>query len=291
MKLRTAGYLLSEGVRAVRRHPALSASAIVSMAASLLVLALFLLIGVNVRRVMGDLEARKNVVVYLKTEATDEDRQRVEERLKEVPGVGGVRYVSAEEAWQEFTARMDTQELLDTVGENPLPASFELALAVDHRELSRIQALANEIGGWTEVEEVSFGSAWVANLDRLSRRLLWFNLIVGLVVGLAVIAVVANTIQLTVLAKSDMIHIMKTIGASETFIQVPFLLEGAIQSLAAGGLSLLILGGALRLLPDRFEGVHFFSAPQVLLYLGSGLALGLVGSFLALRRVLGQRGL
>ena len=155
------------------------------MAASQLVFAICLLIGVNVRRVMADREARKNVVVYLKTEATDEDRQRVDERLKEVPGVGGVRYVSAEEAWQEFTARMDTQELLDTVGENPLPASFELSLAVDHRELSRIQALANEIGGWTEVEEVSFASACVANLDRLSRRLLWFNRIVGLVVGRA----------------------------------------------------------------------------------------------------------
>jgi cell division protein FtsX len=186
VKLRTAGYLLSEGVRAVRRHPALSASAIVSMAASLLVLALFLLIGVNVRRVMGGLEARKNVVVYLKTEATDEDRQRVEERLKEVPGVGGVRYVSAEEAWQEFTARMDAGAV-DTVGENPLRLVRACARGRPSR-LSRIQALANEIGGWTGWR----GLCKPGIISTSSPAAPLVQPLVGLVVGLAVIAVVAQ---------------------------------------------------------------------------------------------------
>lgn len=291
MKFRTAGYLLQEGVRAVRRHPTLSLSAIVSMAASLLILALFLLIAANVHHVMNGLEARKNVVVYLKTGLSDEERQRAELRLKDVPGVAGITFISPDEAWQQFTTQMNAKELLEAVGENPLPASFELTLTADHRDLPHIQGIATEIGGWDEVDEVLFGSAWVGNLDKFSRRLLWFNLAVGLVVALAVIAVVANTIQLTVMAKSDMIHIMKTIGASENFIRVPFLLEGAIQALGAALLSLLILYAALHALPGHFEGVRFFTPPQVLLYLGAGLLLGLAGSFLALKRVLGEIGL
>lgn len=289
MKLRTLGYLAQEGVRAVRRHPALSASAIVSLTASLLVLGLFLLIGANVTRMLDDLERRKQVVVYLKPGLPDEDRQRAEMRLRDVPGVASLEYISPEQAWEQFTAEMDAEALLEAVGENPLPPSFQLQLTPDHRELQRIQAMANEIGGWDEVDEVSFGGAWVGNLDRLSRRLLWFNLAVGFVVGLAVIAVVANTIQLTVIAKQDMIHIMRTIGASQNFIQVPFLLEGAIQALVAGALSLAILFGALNLLPDRFEGVHFFNPAQTGIYLLAALVLGLAGSWLALGRILGER--
>lgn len=289
MKLRTFGYLAQEGVRAVRRHPALSASAIVSLTASLLVLGLFLLIGANIKRILDELEQKKQVVVYLKPGLPDEARQQTEMRLRDVPGVAGLDYVSPEQAWEQFTAEMDAEALLEAIGENPLPPSFQLRLTTDHRDLQRIQAMSNEIGGWEEVDEVSFGGAWVGNLDRLSRRLLWFNLVVGLVVGLAVIAVVANTIQLTVIAKRDMIHIMRTIGASQDFIQVPFLLEGAIQALVAGAFSLLILFGALSLLPDRFEGVHFFSPGQTGLYLLAALVLGLAGSWLALSRILGER--
>src|SRR5689334_9082674 len=101
MNLRTARYLFGEGLQAVRRHPALSLSAVVAMTASLLVLGGFLIISANVHRIVNDLESRKEVIVYLKPDLDPSARLRIEERLKDVPGVNGVRYISPEEAWDE----------------------------------------------------------------------------------------------------------------------------------------------------------------------------------------------
>jgi cell division transport system permease protein len=286
MSLRTSRYLLAEGFRSVRRHPALSVSAVVAMTASLIVFGVFLIVSVNVKQVLDSLQGRKEIVVYLKPDISSETRYRLEQRLKDVPGVSQVRYVSPEEAWDEFTAEMSGEGLLEEVGENPLPASFELQIGRERRELSGIEAIASEVGGWEEVDEVSYGGAWVSQLDRLARRLLWLDLGVGLAVALAVIAVVANTIRLTVIAKRDMIEIMKMVGASEWFIRLPFLYEGAIQSIGASAVSLGILYVATIGASDRFGGLSFFSVPQALLFLGVALLLGLAGSYLSLRHIL-----
>jgi cell division transport system permease protein len=283
---RTARYLFAEGFRAVRRHPALSVSAVIAMTASLIVLGVFLVISVNVKAVLDSLQGRKEIVVYLKPAIPSETRLRIEQRLREIPGVADVRYVSPEEAWDQFTAEMSGEGLLDEVGENPLPASFELALAPERRELAGIEAIASEVGGWDEVDEVAYGGAWVSQLDKLARRLLWLNIGVGLAVALAVVAVVANTIRLTVIAKRDMIEIMKMVGASEWFIRLPFLYEGAIQAAGASLVSLGILYAATISASDRFGGLTFFSLPQSLLFVGAGLFLGLAGSYVALRQIL-----
>lgn len=286
MNFRTAAYLLGEGFNSVRRHPSLSVAAVVAMAASLLVLGVFLIISVNVKKVVDSLEGKKAVVVYLNPEISPESRLRVEERLKGVPGVSEVRYVSPEEAWDSFTAEMSGEGLLEEIGENPLPASFELRLNAASRRLEAIEAIASEVGSWEEVDEVSYGGSWIGQLDRLSRRLVWLNLFVGLAVALAVVAVVANTIKLTVLAKRDMIEIMKMVGASEWFIRMPFLYEGVLQTLGASGVSLLILYAVTVTVSDRFGGVHFLSPMETLAFVGIGVFLGLMGSWLALRQIL-----
>lgn len=286
MKFRAAGYLLSEGFNAVRRHPSLSLAAVVAMAASLLVLGVFLIISVNVRKVVESLEGKKAVVVYLDAAGTQEARLRVEGRLKEIPGVAEVRYVSPEEAWDSFTAEMAGEGLLEEIGENPLPPSFELKLASENRRLESIEKIASEVGSWEEVDEVSYGGAWIGQLDRLSKRLVWLNLFVGLAVALAVVAVVANTIKLTVLAKRDMIEIMKMVGASEWFIRLPFLYEGVLQTFGASAVSLAILYGVTVTVSERFGGVHFLSPVEIVGFIGVGMLLGLMGSWLALRQIL-----
>lgn len=286
MNARTSRFLLAEGLRAVRRHPSLTVASVVAMTASLLVLGGFLVVSANVRRTLESLEGRKEIVVYLTSGLGTEDRLRVEQRLREVPGVTGLRYVSPEEAWDEFTREMSGEGLLEEVGENPLPASFELKLAAAKRQLAGIEAIASEVGGWPEVDDVSYGGAWVGQLDRLSRRLFWLNLVVGVAVALAVVAVVSNTIKLTVLAKRDMIEIMKIVGASEWFIRLPFLYEGVIQAAAASLVALGLLFGGMTLASQHFGRLHFLSAAGTLGFLVVGMFLGLAGSWLALRQIL-----
>jgi cell division transport system permease protein len=104
-------------------------------------------------------------------------------------------------------------------------------------------------------------------------------------VALAVVAVVANTIRLTVLAKRDTIEVMKVVGASEWFIRMPFLYEGMFQTLAASVVSLAALYGITRGVSEHFGGISYLTLPQIAAFLGTALLLGMVGSYLALRQV------
>jgi cell division transport system permease protein len=291
MNIRTLRYLTGEGGRGLRRHRIMAVTAIVTMAASLLVLGVFLIASFNVRQVLLKLEDRKEVVVYMRTGVAEGDRTLFEERLKLHPAVAGARFVSKDEAWEEFSVSMHTEGLTDAVGHNPLPDAYHLVLAPEHRDAATIAGLASEVGTWDEVDEVVTGGEWVGRLDRFARSVLLFTAAIGIAVALSIVVIVGNTVRLTVLARQDLIHIMKSVGASEMFIRIPFLSEGVMQAALAGVVSLGALYGGTLLLSSRIADVQFISPLWCLGFLGSAVVLGFVGSALSVRHVLRQVGL
>ncbi len=291
MKIRTLRYLVNEGGRGIGRHRGLTFTAIVTMTASLLVLGVFLVTTYNVRRVIAGLEARKEVVVYLKEGLTEADRDRLEDRLGMHPAVAGARYVSKDEAWQKFSDDMKVDGLLETVGTNPLPDSFHLILKPEGRDAATIAGLASEVRNWDEVDEVLTGGEWVGRLDRFAHTVLLITLAIGLAVALSIVVIVSSTVRLTVVARQDLIHIMKSVGASESFIRIPFLSEGMLQALIAGGLALAALYGAVALVSRRFAGIEFLDPAWCGGFVALALVLGLLGSGLSVRHVLRQVGL
>jgi len=291
MKPRTLRYLVSEGVQGVRRHRALTVTAVITMAASLLVLGVFLITAFNMFTVIDELQDRKEVVVYLQDGVSSEDRAMLEERLAMHPSVQGAVFVTKEEAWQEFSSTMEVEGLLDAVGENPLPDSYRLELNPAHRTAAEIQGLAEEVSYWDEVDDVVTGGAWVGRLDKFARAVFLFTASIGLAVALSIVAIVANTVRLTVVARRDLVEIMKAIGASENFIRLPFLSEGVIQAFLAGALSLGVLYGATLLVSQRIAGVAFFDPLWAASFLGFALLLGLIGSAVSVRQVLRQTGI
>jgi cell division transport system permease protein len=98
-------------------------------------------------------------------------------------------------------------------------------------------------------------------------------------------------VRLTVVARRDLVHVMRSVGASEGFIRVPFLSEGLIQSLLAALVSLGLLYGAVILVSDRIAGVAFLSPVWILGFVGFAVVLGFLGSALSVRHVLRQAGL
>jgi cell division transport system permease protein len=272
----------------MRRHRGLAFTAVVTMTASLLVLGVFLLTSYNVRQVIQGLDARKEIVVYLQDGLAPEDFTLFEKRIQMHPAVATVRFVSREEAWDEFSRELEVEGLLETVGENPLPDAYRLELQAGSRDVSSIEAMAAEIRKWDEVEEVLAGGEWVGRLDRFARSVLLFTAAIGLAVGLSIIAIVSNTVRLTVVARQDLIHIMRVVGASEGFIRVPFLSEGVLQAFLAGLLSLGGLYLVTVFLAGRLAGVQFLSPTWCAGFLLLAVTLGLLGSSLSVRHVLRQ---
>jgi cell division transport system permease protein len=198
-----------------------------------------------------------------------------------------VRFVSEDEALEAFRRTLGARAyLLEGVEGNPLPASFELVLYDDWKTLDRIQGLVAEVEGEGGVESVVYGEDWVGKLEKWIYFFVAVDLFLGIVLGIATLLVVENTMKLAMADRRDTIEVLRLVGATPGQIRAPYMIEGAMLGLAAAVLALLLLGESHRFAADRLSGVLFLGPSGILLFLFLGGALGAGGTLLSLRRYL-----
>ena len=134
-------YFLKEALSAFSRHKAMSAAALITMAAALGVLVLFLVVSVNVDEVVRDVEERKQIVVYLMDHVSESDTKLLQNSLEGMAGVAEVQYISRDQAWEEFRAELDDDELLEAVDTNPLPGSSS-------KWARTVNSISSSVGCW-----------------------------------------------------------------------------------------------------------------------------------------------
>lgn len=291
MKMRTFRYLTTEGWRGMNRHRGMTFTAVITMAAGLLVLGAFLVVSYNILDVLNGLENRKEVAIYLNPGLTEDDRLPIENRLQMHPAVDRFEFVTKEQAWEEFSTTMEAEGLLEAVGGNPLPDAYKVFFKPNFRDALTINVMADEVRAWEEVDEVVTGGDWIQKLDDFAEIVMMITIAIGIAVALSIVAIVANTVRLTVLARDDLIEVMKLVGASENFIRLPFLSEGVLQSLMAGLLALGLLFGATTFLSREMDGIQFISPLWCAAFVGFAVLLGLMGSAFSLRQVLRRVGI
>ncbi len=279
MSLRSLGYLMREGIHSALRNRALSVAALVSTVASLLVLAIVLLITSNLERQATSIESRRVMDVYLADRIAETDRLTLEKQLREIPGVTAVKHISKNDALAAFSADTGRYDLVEALGYNPLPASFRLELGPGVTGGPEMRAIAESAATHPGVEDVRYGGEWIERLDAALRSLRVADFIAAVLVGLAVVFAVSSTIRLTVLARRDMVEIMKDVGASDLTICMPFLTEGIVQSLLAALLTL----GMLRLVTGVVSArlgvtIHFLTAWEAAAFAGFAILLGFAGA-------------
>ncbi|MFO7768219.1 MAG: permease-like cell division protein FtsX [bacterium] len=280
------GYAFAEAFRSLRRVPLMSTVAVGTISLSLMVFGLFLLVTYNAQDVLQEVRSRVDVEVYLEEGLTGEELAAVRSRITSLPGVSGVRYISKERARERFVADFgDT--LLALLQENPLPASYVVSLSEDQRTAAGAERVARSIGPLAGVDEVVFGGGWVDRLDRLILVLSGLSVLIGLVVSLASVFVISNTVKLTVWARREAIQIMKLVGATDRFVRLPFFIEGTIQGLVGAVLALVLMyalyGYAA---PVIGGGVVFLPLPVSGVVVLMGGVLGGIGSQVSLKRFL-----
>jgi len=282
-------YFLRETVQGFRRHKSLSAATLVSNVATFLVLCVVLLVTVNVRLVAKQLEKRKGVVAFIEDGVSRERMSYLKSEIEKLPQVEAVTLISKEEALEDFRKSLGRKEVLDALGTNPLPASFDIKLKENQRTVADLESVANTIGNLKGIEEVSFGGQWTVSLERILKLLTIVNIVIGLIVGVAVAFIVANTVRLTVLARKESIEIMKIVGATHNFIRVPFLLEGLLHTSVSALLALAILYFVHMALSQRLPDVAFLSPSLIALFLAVGLGAGIIGTLFSINEVLREK--
>jgi len=286
------GYFVGETVSNLRRNLLLTLAAISTVAISLLLLGVVMVGGQVLARMVSSWEGKVELNVFLRDEITPEQNKDLSTELSGMPEVKKIYFESKEKAFNEYKRMFkDSPAITENVDPEALPASYRIKL----NDPKRAEAVASRLRGRPGVDEVTFGGETMKRLLKFT-DVIKTILVVG--IGLTLVAAVlliANTIRLGIYARRKEIGIMKLVGATNWFIRVPFIFEGMFQAalgavVAAG----LIYAGKLFGL-DRIQQAILFLPMTVgsgtvlkifLVLLGVGVAIGAMGSSLALRRFL-----
>ena len=293
MKISTSEYIVRETIISLKRNSWMSFASIGTVAVSLFVFGMFLILVMNMNRMVASLESQVEISVYVKDEVSDSGIRALEERITQMQGVESVKYVDRETAMVRFRDRLgDQQFLLDSLGEsNPLPNSFEVRVIRPDMVRTAAEAIAEMPG----VETAKYGQDVVEHLFDITRLVRLFGLALMFVLAMATLFIISNTIRLTVFARRKEVAIMKYVGATDWFIRWPFLLEGIVLGCLGGIVAALVLRGAYRMIAAKiYDTLAFFPLiPEnpFLHYVTAailicGMFVGALGSTISLKKFL-----
>lgn len=293
MKLRTGEYFIQEVFLSLKRNNWMSAASIGTVAVSLFVLGVFLILVLNMNRLASSLESQVQISVYLADDLKKADRDDLAFDINNMQGIESIKFVSRDEAKERLAQRLGDQKyLLDALGEqNPLPDAFELTV----KQPDMVETAAKAIEKMPGVEAAKYGQDVVENLFAITRLMRIFGVALMLLLAGATLFIISNTIRLTVFARRKEIAIMKYVGATDWFIRWPFLLEGIVLGFVGGIIAALVLRSFYAAMAAKiYDTLAFFPLmPQypfmnyvAIAIILSGMAIGAIGSTISLKRFL-----
>ena len=275
------------------RNAVMSLAATATMVLMLLLLAGFWIIQTGLLAGLQFTEQKVEVVAYLQPNTTDSQVADLEAKLKAMPQVASVAYVSRDDALAAFRTSMAAQgreDLTKYLDANPLYASLEVKMV----DPSQVRVVGDALRGDPSIRNVINIEDLVDRVLTVTSILRTAGTVVLVVVGVIALFIIINTIRLAVLARADEIEVMRLVGASDAFIRWPFVFEGAFVGFLGSVITLAILlavadplsafmADFFRVLPLQFGSL---TRDLVALVMGAGVGLGILGSWLSVRTYL-----
>lgn len=293
------GFFLREALRALKRNAVPSFAAVATVLVTTLVLGVFIPVVQATTGAANDVRARVIADVYLKTDATQADIDRVRTEIEtQVPHVKSVQFVSKEQAYKQQSRK--NKEAFKLLGANPLPDLFRITPDRPDNIGKVRDALAppSPSGGTTTIDRAIDE---VRNREDDTNKILSVTQAVkltmaGLAILLAIASVllIANTIRLSLYARRREVEVMKLVGATDWFIRWPFMIEGVVLGALGGLMAVLMLAvGKIALIDPLSKDFALIAAPETIgfvalgaLLLAASIAVSAAGSGLSLRRFL-----
>jgi cell division transport system permease protein len=249
----------------------------------------------NLGNVVSEWKTDVRITAYLRDGFPISDINRLMDEISVYPEVESVIYITKDQAFDEFRAMLGKENnLLEGLEEHLLPASLRLTPHRDYRNMDGIHSILARMGDNPLVEEVNYGREWLQRLERVIKAFHFIAVGFGIILCLAAVFIISNTIKLTVLARRDELEIMRLVGATEVFIRTPFLIEGLIQGFAGSAISLAMLTILYRVLIVRMDSaiyqilgigtLNFIPPESVIAILLAGMVLGGMGSLASVGR-------
>jgi cell division transport system permease protein len=286
-------YFFNETSKSLRRNRLLSIATLSTVTICVLILGAAVLLTINAGNFMNQLESDLEIMVFVEDSLDKSDLQDLEQEIKNIVGVKTVKFISKDQALADLQAKFNDKEydLKETVGNNPLPNSFEVK-AKNPNDVTRI---AKQIFKLEGVYKVNYGQGLVERLLKITRWVRIISVVLIILLALGAVFLIATTIRLAIFARRKEIYLMKLIGATDWFVRWPFFIEGILLGSVGALLAVILLAIGYGSLVNNIQTAIFFiplvKNPTVLLeiYLAlfaAGAALGCLGTAISLNRFL-----
>ena len=290
------------------RNGFVSFASVLMMVFTLFIIGLAIFTGVILNSTLQQFRDKADMTVYFTTDAQESDIFALQKQVNALPEVASTQYTSADDALAAFREAHQNDQLtlqaLDELGQNPLGAE----LTIKAKDITQYDAIANFLKGQEAlttqapniIDKINYFDQ--QNYDAINRLAAitssaeWIGLIIILIFVVTTVAISLNTLRLAIYTAREEISVMRLVGAGQSYIRAPFIVEGVLYGLIAGLVTMLLfypltwwMGDATQ---NFFGGLNVFSyylahfAILFLIIVGSGVLLGALASWLATRRYL-----
>ncbi len=289
--MRALRYSFSEAAASLWRGRGSGVLSTATIALALFVLGAVLVVSGNLQRLAAEWSRAAGLSVYLEDGATAADRGAIETALAVGPLIGGREYVSKDAALARFKQTFpDLATPVDTIGGNPLPASYEVRLQPGVGG-EAVRALEARLRGLSGVADVRFDEEWLGRVRAAISLVGGMGLVLGALLSVTAVLTVAAVVRLALQARRDELEIMQLVGAPTAYVKGPFVVEGVLQGGIGALAALLGLAVLFLILRARYLGplaaalslpsITFLSAGAMALLVVGGMAVGCAGGWMA----------
>ena len=296
MKIRTLFYILRQGLRGIFRNKLFTLASVATIGACLFLFGLFYSVLTNFQHIVKTAQEGVSVTVFFE-EGTEDARIKAIEDLiwARTEEVADVKFISAEQAWEDFSEQMNFGELAENLPENPLAnhANFEIYV----KDVSKQASLVDYLESIPDVRKVVRSELAATTLSGVNLMIAYVSAGIILILLAVSVFLISNTVTLGINVRREEINIMKYVGATDFFVRSPFVIEGIVIGLVGAALPLgaiyylydLAINYALSEFPMLTNFLAFLPIEEVFrmlvpISLGIGIGIGFFGSYSTTRK-------
>lgn len=298
MKYNVVSYFIGEGFRNVLKNKKSTMSAITVMLLCMIIFGVFFILGENINHIMGTVEEAQGLQVFFKMGTADARMKEIGEQIKGLDGINTVKFISKEDGYNEYKENLKNNSgALEGITSDLLPDSYRITLS--KLELNeQIQGQITNIVG-QDLDEITSSNETISSIMKIGKGIRAFTLVLLLILVLFAIVIISNTIKLTVHARRKEISIMKYVGATNSFIRGPFIVEGILIGVLSALIAILIVGliyngmipnleqsEVVQKLEITFVTFSDMFKLLIMVYLILGIGIGVIGSSISMRKYL-----
>jgi cell division transport system permease protein len=268
---------------------------IITISLAILIASAFILFFVNTSEIINSWKRGLRIMAYLKPGIPHADLTNLRGTIQSLDGVHTLQFISKQEALERLKAQMKHQSsLFENLSENPLPDSFEIRMTASTDSWQKIESLAAQIESLAPIEEVEYGRRWIGRFVRIVSLFRLTGYAMGALFFMATVFIVANTIRLVIYSRREEVEIMRLVGATDSFIKLPFYIEGLIQGGLGACIGLVLLFISFFLISSSIEQgfspvlfrLQFLSSATIGGILLSSMLVGWLGCYISLKQFL-----